>query len=196
MTPMSFTMSRTFTYLRVSTTEQTTDNQLNAIKQAGYDIPTSRVVAETVSGGVEAMKRSAFANLVENKLEAGDTLVVLKLDRLGRDNIDVQKTVEMLINKGITLICLDLPVKNLSSSEGKLMLQLFSAFAEFEKNRIIERTQDGLNRAKAQGVKLGRPEATKTRLQVQAFKGEGLSQSKVAKKAGISLATVKRHWNV
>ena len=189
-------MSRTFAYLRVSTTEQTTDNQFNAIKQAGYDIPTSRVVAETVSGGVEAMKRSAFANLVENKLEAGDTLVVLKLDRLGRDNIDVQKTVEMLINKGITLICLDLPVKNLSSSEGKLMLQLFSAFAEFEKNRIIERTQEGLNRAKAQGVKLGRPAGTKARVQVQVLKGEGLSQSKVAKKAGISLATVKRHWNV
>ncbi|MDD0156974.1 recombinase family protein, partial [Shigella flexneri] len=75
------------------------------------------------------------------KLEEGDTLVVLKLDRLGRDNIDLQNTVTLLNDKGVKLICLDLPVKDLSSSEGKLVLQLFSTFAEFERNRIRERTK-------------------------------------------------------
>lgn len=83
-------MSRTFAYCRVSTSEQTTENQIMAIRQAGYDVIDNRVVSEVVSGGVQAMKRKAFSDLVNHKLEAGDKLVVLKLDRLGRDNIDVQ----------------------------------------------------------------------------------------------------------
>ena len=111
-------------------------------------VPEHRVVSETVSGSVEAMKRKEFKNLVEHKLEPGDTLVVSKLDRLGRDNIDVQNTVTNLSEQGVKLVCLDLPIPDLSSSEGKLMLQMVSSFAEFERNRIRERTQDGLRRAK------------------------------------------------
>lgn len=114
-------MSRTFAYCRVSTNEQTTENQIMRIRQAGYDILDSRVVSETVSGGVQAMQRRAFANMVDHKLEEGDTLVVLKLDRLGRDNIDVQQTITMLIERGIKVVSLDLPVRDLSSAEGKLM---------------------------------------------------------------------------
>ena len=188
-------MSRTFAYLRVSTTEQTTDNQLQCIKKAGYDIKPSRIVAETVSGSTSASQRKGFQSLL-HKMEEGDTLVVLKLDRLGRDNIDVQQTIEQLIAAGIKPVCLDLPVKDLSSSEGKLVLQLFSTFAEFERNRLIERTQDGLERAKAEGKKLGRPAATKTFKAVQRCKTEQkFSQSQTAKALGISIATVKRHWN-
>lgn len=83
----------------------------------------------------------------------------------------------------------------LSSAEGKLLLQMFSAFAEFERNRIRERTKEGLERAKAQGKKLGRPKANATTALVQAKKAEGLSQSKAAKALGLGIATVKRHWN-
>ncbi|MGC0890218.1 recombinase family protein [Pantoea agglomerans] len=186
---------RVFAYCRVSTTEQTTENQLLAIRRAGYDIPDTRVVQEQVSGGVPAMHREGFKSLVQHKLESGDMLVVLKLDRLGRDNIDVQQTIEMLIHKGVRVVSLDLPIPDLSSSEGKLMLRMFSAFAEFEKDRIRERTQEGLRRAKAQGVKLGRPEATDTTAAVQRCKAEGLSQSKAAERLGMGIATIKRHWN-
>lgn len=188
-------MSRIFGYARVSTTEQSTENQRLAIKNAGYDVPASRFVSETVSGGKQAMYREQFKLLVEHKLEAGDTLVVLKLDRLGRDNIDVQQTIQMLISKDIRVICLDLPVSDLSSSEGKLMLQLFSSFAEFERNRIRERTQEGLAKAKAEGKKLGRPEAKETTRKVLAKKSEGLSQSQAASALSLGIATVKRHWN-
>jgi len=188
-------MSKIFGYARVSTTEQSTENQRLAIKNAGYGIPSSRFVSETVSGGKQAMHREQFKLLVEHKLEAGDTLVVLKLDRLGRDNIDVQQTIQMLISKDIRVICLDLPVSDLSSSEGKLMLQLFSSFAEFERNRIRERTQEGLAKAKAEGKKLGRPEAKETTRKVLAKKSEGLSQSQVASALSLGIATVKRHWN-
>ncbi|MFH6573276.1 recombinase family protein [Aeromonas caviae] len=186
---------RVFGYGRVSTVEQTSENQLLAIRNAGYEVQESRWLSEVVSGSVSAMERPVFSNLVLNKLEAGDTLVVLKLDRLGRDNIDVQNTVSMLCEKGIKLVCLDLPVSNLSSPEGKLMLQLMGAFAEFERNRIRERTTEGLARAKAEGKKLGRPEATGTTEQVQKCKADGLSQSETAIALDVGIATVKRHWN-
>ncbi|EGQ7654818.1 recombinase family protein [Vibrio parahaemolyticus] len=189
------TTGRIFAYCRVSTVEQTTDNQILAIRNAGYDVQESRVISETVSGSVRAMERKEFKTLVEHKLEAGDTLVVLKLDRLGRDNIDVQQTIEQLTDKKIKVVSLDLPVSDLSSAEGKLMLQMFSAFAEFERNRIRERTQEGLNRAKAEGKKLGRPAAKDTTANVQRCKAEGLSQSATAKELSIGIATVKRHWN-
>ena len=186
---------RVFGYGRVSTVEQTSENQLLAIRNAGYEVQDSRWLSEVVSGSVSAMERPVFSNLVLNKLEEGDTLVVLKLDSLGRDNIDVQNTVSMLCEKGIKLVCLDLPVSNLSSPEGKLMLQLMGAFAEFERNRIRERTTEGLARAKAEGKKLGRPEATGTTEQVQKCKADGLSQSETARALDVGIATVKRHWN-
>ncbi|MGN3734279.1 recombinase family protein [Klebsiella pneumoniae] len=180
----------------LSTNEQTTENQIMRIRQAGYDILDSRVVSETVSGGVQAMQRRAFANMVDHKLEEGDTLVVLKLDRLGRDNIDVQQTITMLIERGIKVVSLDLPVRDLSSAEGKLMLQMFSSFAEFEKSRIIERTKEGLERAKQEGKILGRPVATETRRRVQEAREQGLSQSKAAQSLGLGIATIKRYWNI
>lgn len=186
---------RTFSYCRVSTTEQTTENQIIAIRQRGYDVLDSRVISETVSGSVEAMKRQKFKMLVDHQLEPGDMLVVLKIDRLGRDNIDVQNTITLLTDKGIKVVCLDLPVTDLSSAEGKLMLQMFSAFAEFERNRIRERTTEGIERAKAQGKKLGRPKAHSTTIAVQAKKAEGLSQRKTSEVLGLGIATVKRHWH-
>jgi len=186
---------RIFSYCRVSTTEQTTENQIIAIRQKGYEVNESRVISETVSGSVEAMKRDKFKMLINHQIESGDMLIVLKLDRLGRDNIDVQNTINLLTDKGVKVVCLDLPVADLSSAEGKLMLQMFSAFAEFERNRIRERTKEGLERAKAQGKKLGRPEAHRTTVLVQAKKTEGLSQSKAAEALGLGIATIKRHWN-
>lgn len=108
-------------------------------------------MSETVSGSVEAMKREQFKMLINHQMEAGDMLVVLKLDRLGRDNIDVQNTINLLTQKEIKVVCLDLPVADLSSAEGKLMLQMFAAFAEFERNRIRERTKEGIERIKVQG---------------------------------------------
>lgn len=86
------------------------------------------------------------------------------------------------------MLSLTPPVADLSSAEGKLMLQMFSAFAEFERNRIRERT-------KAQGKKLDRPEANGTTLSVQAKKAKGVSQSKAAEVLGLGIAIVKRHWN-
>ncbi|WP_069217276.1 recombinase family protein [Vibrio cholerae] len=185
---------RTYGYGRVSTDEQTTSQQLTAIREAGHKVSDNRfIVDEGVSGGVCAMERPAFRNLVENKLEKGDTLVIAKLDRLGRDNIDVQQVVQMLTDKGIKLFILDLPVADLSSPEGKLMLQMFATFAEFEKNRISERIRDKLRQLKQEGKALGRP--TKNVYDdVQELKAQGISQRTIADKLNVSLSTVRRNW--
>ena len=188
-------MSRIFSYLRVSTTEQSAENQLIAITKAGYDIESHRVISETVSGSKPAMDRPQFKELVNSKLESGDTLVCLKLDRLGRNNSDVLNTVKLLTDKGVKLVSLDLPIRDLTSSEGEFMLGIFSAFSQFELGRLKERTKEGLERAVKNGTKLGRPPATVTTKNVQKLKADGLTQSMVVDALNISLPTVKRHWN-
>lgn len=96
---------------------------------------------------------------------------------------------------GVKVTSLDLPVRDLTSSEGKLMLQMFSAFAEFERSRIAERTREGQARARKEGKQIGRPQATGTTKAVQGLKSKKYSQSRVAKELGLSIPTVKRHWN-
>ncbi len=85
-------MSRTFAYVRVSTCEQTPENQVREIEAAGFSIKSHRIIAETVSGSMAIAQRDGFARLID-KMEAGDVLVVTKLDRLGRDTVDVSTTV-------------------------------------------------------------------------------------------------------
>ncbi|MCP8469947.1 recombinase family protein [Pseudomonas triclosanedens] len=186
-------MSRTFLYARVSTADQTTDNQLLEVQAAGFDVLPSRAVAETVSGAVPSGDRPGFQRLLE-RMEEGDILLVTKLDRLGRNAMDVRSTIELLAGRGIKVHCLALGGADLTSAAGKMTMQVLVAVAEFERDLLIERTQAGLMRAKAQGKKLGRPHAVGTREKVQQLRAEGLSQSKVAERLGVHVATVKRHW--
>ena len=126
-------------------------------------------------------------------MEPGDTLVILKLDRLGRDMIDVMDTLHQLSEKGISVISLDLGAIDLTSSAGKLQVQVMAAVAEFERNRIRERTREGLTRARSEGKKLGRPAADSQRIEaVKRCRQEGLSIARTAEKLNISVATVKR----
>ena len=149
-------MPRTFAYVRVSTAGQTPDNQLQEIQAAGFAIESHRVVTETVSGSVATAQRRGFARLLD-RLEAGDVLVVTKLDRLGRNAMDVGSTVAKLAGLGVRVHCLALGGVDLASSTGKLTMSVINAVAEFERDLLIERTQAGLNRAKAEGKRLGRP---------------------------------------
>ena len=187
-------MCRTFLYCRVSTNQQTTENQLLKVQSMGYDIPKNRVISESISGSVKAEKRPEFKNLIDNKLESGDRLIVLCLDRLGRDNRDVQNTVEALIKKEIKLISLDIGELDLTSPDGRFMLQVFASFAELERCKISERTKAGLQRAKKEGRIGGRPKSKHIE-KIKALKAEGLKQTEVSKKIGIGIATVRRYWN-
>jgi putative DNA-invertase from lambdoid prophage Rac len=184
---------RTFAYVRVSTTGQTTENQIHEIEAAGFHVEPRRIVTETVSGSTAIAQRRGFAKLMD-RLEAGDVLIVTKLDRLGRDAIDVSSTVKALAAMGVRLHCLALGGVDLTSSAGTMTMNVLNAVAQFERDLLIERTQSGLNRAKAEGKTLGRP-ATLSEQQKQAARDElaaGVSVSALARKLGTSRQTVMR----
>ncbi len=186
-------MARTFAYCRVSTADQTTDNQVREIEAAGFAIEPRRVIAETVSGSVAAMERAGFAKLVD-RLEDGDVLIVTKLDRLGRNAMDVRATVEALAGQGVRVHCLALGGVDLTSAAGKMTMGVLSAVAEFERDLLIERTQAGLSRAKAEGKALGRPSALTVAQQqaVLASRAQGVSLGVLAKQYGVSRAAIQR----
>lgn len=147
-------MARTFAYLRVFTDEQTTDNQAGEIEAAGFKVQGRRKVAETISGLVAVNQRPEFARLLD-RLEEGDVLVVAKLDRLGRNAMDVAATVRQIDGMGVRVHCLQLGGVDLTSSTGKLTMGVINAVAEFERDFLIERTNAGLARACAKGVRVG-----------------------------------------
>src|SRR3954466_14432234 len=157
-----FILPRTFAYLRVSTTGQTTDNQLQEIAAAGFKVEPRRVVTETISGNVATALRRGFARLLD-RLEPSDVLVVTKLDRLGRNVMDVGSTVAKLAELGVRVHCLALGGADLTSSTGKLTMNVLNAVAEFERDLLVERTQAGPSRAKSEGKTLGRPLVGDTR---------------------------------
>lgn len=143
-------MSRAFAYCRVSTADQTTENQIQEIRAAGFDIEEHRVIQETVSGSVKAADRKEFSLLLK-KLEPRDLLIVTKLDRLGRDSTDVVSTVNRLKQMGVSVKCLALGDANLTSSVGQMTMTILAAVAQFERDLIKERTYAGLARAKSEG---------------------------------------------
>lgn len=186
-------MARTFLYARVSTNEQTTDNQVGEVEAAGFAVEPKRIIAETVSGSVPAMERKGFARLVD-RLEAGDVLIVTKLDRLGRNAMDVRATVERLAAEGVKVHCLALGGVDLTSAAGKMTMGVLSAVAEFERDLLIERTQAGLARAKAEGKALGRPSALSENKQaaIRAKKAGGASLGQLAAEYGVSRSAIQR----
>jgi putative DNA-invertase from lambdoid prophage Rac len=149
-------MTRVFAYCRVSTADQTTDNQVQEIAASGFVVDPHRIIAETISGSVAAMERRGFLALL-NKLEPSNILVVTKLDRLGRNAMDVRATVDRLAVLGVRVHCLALGGADLTSPAGRMTMGVIAAVAEFERDLLIERTQSGLARAKSQGKTLGRP---------------------------------------
>ncbi|MGZ2411972.1 putative DNA-invertase from lambdoid prophage Rac [Sphingomonas sp. F9_3S_D5_B_2] len=186
-------MARTFAYCRVSTSDQTTDNQVREIEAAGFRVEPKRVVTETVSGSTPAKERKGFAKLVD-KLESGDVLVVTKLDRLGRNAMDLRATVEQLASEGVRVHCLSLGGVDLTSAAGKMTMGVIAAVAEFERDLLIERTQAGLKRAKASGKQLGRPSALSNidKAAVRAKRLKGASLGVLAKEYGVSRAAIQR----
>src|SRR5215203_3167065 len=186
-------MPHTFAYLRVSTTGQTTDNQLQELAAAGFKVEPRRVVTETISDNVATSQRRGFTRLLD-RLEAGDVLVVTKLGRLGRNVMDVGSTVAKLAELGVRVHCLALGGVELTSSTGKLTMNVINAVAEFERDLLVERTQAGLSRAKAEGKTLGRPPSLTDgqRRAVEQRLEEGATVSALARAFKTSRNTIMR----
>jgi putative DNA-invertase from lambdoid prophage Rac len=161
-------MSRTFIYARVSTADQTTENQVREIAGAGFTVDPKRIITEQI--------------------------LVTKLDRLGRNAMDVRATIERLDEMGVRVHCLALGGVDLTSAAGKMTMTVLSAVAEFERDLLIERTQSGLARAKAEGKTLGRKPALSTEQQQEARQklAAGVSVSELARIYKTTRQTIMR----
>lgn len=186
-------MSRVFAYCRVSTAEQSYENQVLEIQAAGFNLEPRRVISETISGSTPAMERKGFRKLID-RLDWEDVLVVTKLDRLGRNAMDVRATVEQLTGMQVRVHCLALGGVDLTSPAGKMTMAVIAAVAEFERDLLVERTQAGLTRAKAEGKKLGRPSCLTPEQQeaVQRRRADGASLGTLAKELGVSRSAIQR----
>ncbi|WP_299844480.1 recombinase family protein [uncultured Jannaschia sp.] len=186
-------MARIFAYLRVSTSGQTTETQKQQIAAAGIEVEDYRIMAETISGSVAAIERPGFARLVD-RLEPGDTLVVTKMDRLGRNAMDVMATIERLGEMSVRVKSLDLGDADLTSAAGRMTTQILNVVAQFERELIVERTKAGIDRAKAQGKRLGRPPTfdTDRRAEIEAGLEKGKTISALARQFKTSRQTVQR----
>lgn len=180
-----------FGYGRVSTAAQTSENQRLELEQSGYTLDFW--FTDTVSGKTCATQRPGFREML-GKIRDGETLLVSKLDRLGRDAVDVLQTVRLLESRRIRVLVHQLGASDLTSPAGKLLISMLAAVAEMERDLLIERTQAGLTRAREAGKQLGRPPrlTQEQRSQVTLGAGSGLSISALAKRYGVSRATIAK----
>ncbi|WP_252349010.1 recombinase family protein, partial [Gluconobacter cerevisiae] len=180
-------------YARVSTSRQQTDNQVTDLLREG--VPETQIVTETVSGATAWKSRPVLKKLVR-RLQAGDTLTVVKLDRLGRNALDVLTLIDVLKKREISVRILNLGIDT-AGAGGKLFLLLLAGFAEFERNIIRERVLSGLETARAKGIRLGRkPTLTEDDIaQARRLKSQGLSAREVAKLLHVSKMTAWRAMN-
>ena len=183
------TMAMTFGYARVSTAGQTLDSQIDALVAAGVDRRQIRV--ETASGARD--DRPVLSELVE-QVQDGDTIVVAKLDRLGRSVAHLVDLAARLDRGGVALRSLSEQIDT-STAAGRFMVHMLAALAQMERDLIRERTIAGLAAARARGRVGGRPTVmTPDRREAAAsLLADGQSAAAVARALGISESTVRRH---
>ncbi|HDR9585096.1 recombinase family protein [Burkholderia cepacia] len=179
-----------FGYGRVSTGQQTAENQRLELERSGFAVDYW-FADHGISGKTCASERPEFGRLLD-KIRDGETLVVAKLDRLGRDAVDVLQTIRSLERRSIKVIVMQLGQTDLTSPAGKLLLTMLASVAEMERDLLIERTQAGLARARQEGKRLGRPSKTtqEQRAEILSRLGSGESVSAIARAYSISRANV------
>lgn len=171
-------------YARVSTTDQSLENQKAALEAAGCTI----IRGEQVSGA-SRNGRPELRTLLEF-IRAGDILVITRLDRLARSAADLHQIVKELTAKGAGLRCIEQAIDT-STPSGKALLGMLGVFAEFERDIIRERQAEGIKAAKSRGAYKGRPPSINAN-KVMELSGSGLSPAQIARHLGISRASVFR----
>ena len=181
----------TIFYLRVSTNEQSTDNQATALTEAGF-IADKVFQDVAVSGTSEALTRPQWKLCIEY-LRTGDTLAVYAIDRLGRSTVDCLNTINALESKGVRVVFLQQGFDT-ATPAGKLALTMFSAFAQFETELRKERQMLGIRRVQANGGYKGRPKALTSEqvIKGKAMVSAGAKKAEVARELGVSRNTVYR----
>ena len=174
---------RLFGYARVSTSQQSLDIQLQALKEAGVE--ERRIFSDKITGS--QLEREGL-DLLRVKVEKGDVILVKKLDRLGRDTADMISLIKEFDNLGVAIRFLDDGIST-EGTMGKMVVTILSAVAEAERARILERTNEGRIQAKAKGVKFGRKRRIDRQI-VSAMKAEGMGATAIAKQLNIGRSTV------
>lgn len=174
---------RTFGYARVSTGQQSLDLQIKALKKA--DVKENRIFTDKSSGGDT---RRAGLKLLRVKVEEGDVILVTKLDRLGRNTADMIQLIQEFDNIGVAVRFLDDGIST-EGTMGKMVVTILSAVAQAERQRILERTNEGRIEAMAKGVKFGRKRAI-DRDKVTILRNKGMGATEIAKTMGIGRSTV------
>jgi len=174
---------RLFGYARVSTSQQSLDIQLKALAEHGVE--PHRIFSDKESGS--HLNREGLQTLLM-KVEKGDLVFVKKLDRLGRDTADMINLIKEFDKMGVALRFLDDGIGT-EGEMGKMVVTILSAVAQAERRRILERTNEGRQEAKARGVKFGR-KPTVDKEKVVKMLSEGKSPTVIARELKIGRSTV------
>lgn len=175
-------------YARVSTKEQSLSMQIDALKKAGCD-----VIHQEIASGAKT-ERPVLEEIMRN-IREDDVLVIWKLDRLGRNLAHLIHLTNKLIEKKVGLISLNDPIDT-STAQGRMVFGIFATLAEFERELIRERTQAGLQSARARGRKGGRPKGLsqsaieKATIAEALYKNGSIPVKKIADQLGISKTTL------
>lgn len=189
-------MKQAAIYARVSTSVQTTDNQLRELRTVaernGWEI-VGEFVDHGISGGKGRDKRPQFDALLKAAVRREfDVVMSWSVDRLGRSLQDLVGCLGELHSKGVDLFLHQQAIDTTTPS-GKALFGMLGVFAEFERSIIQGRVKSGLARARAQGKTLGRPQvAADVEAQITELRAAGLGMHKAAARAGVSVSVVQR----
>lgn len=182
------TVGQRIGYTRVSTVAQTLDQQNDALAKAGV----SKTFSDTMSGARD--DRPGLAALMEYVRE-GDTVVVWKLDRLGRNTLRILETVKALTDRGVTLVSTTDGIDS-STAAGRMMIGVLGSLAEYERELVKERTALKRETSRANGTQFGRPKKvddTEHIATARRMKADGHTGRDIAKYLGVSRATLYRY---
>lgn len=176
-------------YARVSTKEQNLDSQIDVLKAYGCE----RIFSEKVSG--RKYKRTELDNCLDY-MRDGDTLVITKLDRLGRTTKQLIELSLYLDNENINLQIIDMDIST-KDAMGKMFFTMMSAFAELEANLLSERTKKGLDSARARGRVGGRPAISDQKKEMikSLYNSRNYSGEEITKMVGVSRSTIYKVIN-
>ena len=174
---------RLFGYARVSTSQQSLDHQIAALKEAG--VQDNRIFADIATGS--HAERDGL-KLLRLNVEDGDLILVKKLDRLGRDTADMIQLIKEFDVQGVSIRFMDDGIST-EGAMGRIVITILSAVAQAERHRILERTNEGRLSAKAKGIKFGR-KRTIDRAKIASLRAAGMGATEISKQAGIGRSTV------
>jgi DNA invertase Pin-like site-specific DNA recombinase len=182
------TVGQRIGYTRVSTVAQTLDQQNDALVKAGV----TKTFSDTMSGARD--DRPGLCELM-SYVRPGDTVVVWKLDRLGRNTVHILETVKALTDRGVTLVSVTDGIDS-STAAGRMMIGVLGSLAEYERELIKERTALKRASSRANGTKFGRPKKVDDSVHIataKRMKADGHTGKAIAKYLGVSRATLYRY---